>query len=359
MKGLAASIAVFAILSGGPVQAGAQEKASGEKEVQAPKKEPAKKTAVEGGGQGAQDAEPNFKSSKGKESFKKAMDLFDIEKYSEALTELKKAKDQGKTPDDKARVDLWMRACEGGTGIGKFKKMSERGALANAFFIALDTAERYRDTPIYPKYVEFTDGLRKDVCEVLDDFEIESQRFKKEYGKEFVRDPSIAYRGERCLLWSTAKGADASQLELRNSPRKWLGVYHSVVFWMKVVQPVEVMLVAKSPGTQKKNEETSMMVATYSPPARPGWVRGEVILDQFKKHGGGTFANVEKFFFRVDSKASFKLYIDDVCLVKNEAVGKAGEGDSDAQEEKDSKKSGKKAKTTTGKIKQTEVKKNT
>jgi hypothetical protein len=336
--------------------------ASGQEEKKPPKKAPAgasskaetKKASAEGekgeAGPAGEAPEPQFRSEKGAEAFQKAKDLFDLEKYSEARDEMKRARELGKTPGDRALVEKWVGACEAGIHLEGYRRLAERGIVRKTFFAALESAEHAKGTAIAPRFAEFVEGLRSKALEVLDNFDNPSKRYSEAFGKRFIDNPAIVFRGSHCLEWTSAKSGKVSQLKLPSVPQKWTP-YQSVVFWIRFERPVELKLLALSPGAVAAGQDPNVMEGSFSPPGRPGWVRAEVDLDKFKRHGNATFANVEAFLIQIDSKTTYKLYLDDVALVKKDSAEVRATPDS--KDDKDQKKS-KKQKTATGKIKQTE-----
>ncbi len=357
MQGRAGFMIAVALVGVALGPAYAQEKGAAKKASGTPKaKAESKKDGEEGKKAGAAvnaDTEPEFKGAKGKESFKKAKELFDVEEYREAKAEMAKARSEAKSADDRAIVELWVKACDGGTGLASYRKMAEKGMLRRPFLMAMDLAQLYKASPIYPRFTAFTDELRPKVVEVLDDFDVASERFSKKFGKEFESDPTIVFRGTNCLKWTSTREGKVSQIQMKTIPKKWNTEYHSVVFWIRVEgYPVELKLMARSPGDATAGQESPVMEFDHTPQARAGWQRVEAELSQFKKHGTGTLANVEKFIFQIESRSTFKLYIDDVFLTRKDAGEQKGGGEPEAKDEKDTKK--KKGKTTpTGKAKQT------
>jgi hypothetical protein len=280
--------------------------------------------------------DPQFRSQKGTDSFKKAKESFDLEKYVEARDEMKRSRDQTKGPEDRALLDKWIAACDSGVALEGYKRAAERGTLRKTFFAAMDSAERCRQTPIGPRYAAFLEELRPKVLEVLENFDTPSQKYSEKYGKRFVGDAALVFHGSHCLEWSSTKGGKASQLRINapNVPAKWTP-YQSVVFWMRCQRPVDVQILVASPG--KETKESNVMEASYAPPAKSGWVRAEVDLEKFQKHGSASFSNVEALILQIGSRTSFKFLIDEIALVKKD--GKEQSAAADAKDDPGSKKS--------------------
>ena len=307
---------------------------------------PAAKKSVE---PAAPDAEPAFKVAKAKETFARGRELFEAEKYREAIAEFAKVKGQTKGDADKKALERWTTASQGGQELAAYRQAADRGALRASLFKAMDGIEKYRGSPIAPKYEVFVQELLPRAAVVLETFDIPGDRYK--LGKEFIDDPSIVFRGSHCLLWTNSKEGNASQLVLPKGsvPKSWTSI-SSVVFWARFEHPVEMKVIAMSPqGGAKKNEDPNVMEYSLVPQPKAGWTRIEMPLDQFKKHSNGTFANVEKFLFQVDGKAAFKFYLDDVILLRKEQNDQS----SSDKDSKDSK-SKKGTRTSAGKSKQTQ-----
>jgi len=285
--------------------------------------------------------EPSFRSAKSTEAFQKARKLFDQESYNEALLAMKRLRDQGKSAADREVLQNWIRASEGGVLLSKYRQMFQRGVLRTTLFSAMDQAVSYRGTPVAPRYEALINENMPRVIHVLENFDTRTNRYSKKYGKDFINDPKIVFRGAYCLEWVSTKAGKPSQLALKDVPQKW-APFHSVVFWIRCEQPVELQLIALSSGSDS-DEDTDALVAIYSPPARGGWVRAEVTLDQFRKHGSASFGNVGRFVIQIESKTTYKFYIDELGLVRKDSPG-AGVADSgaDSKEGKNQKKSKKK-----------------
>jgi hypothetical protein len=360
MRGLARCMRLLCISLAFAAPAGAEEgkpgkEASGQKQKPGAKKpapapaEPSPETpgepAAGGKAEAAEGPEPEFRSAKGQEAFADGKQFFEVESYKEALEAMKKAKEQAKAAPDKSAVDRWIKACQGGSTLQSYKKMVGTASGRQVLFAALTTREAYKDTPIVPRYDLFVDEMWSKTLHVLETFDSPSLRFTEKYGKHFIVDKKLVYHGTGCLQWSSTK-EPVSQLKLADAPRRWTS-YHSVVFWIRSDRPVDFQLLALSPG---KAEEQSAMECSVSSPASVNWRLVEVPLDNFKKHGQGTFAAVDLFMIQIDSKASYKFYIDEVALVRKD-------GAEAAADTKDDQKKKKKATTSAGKAKQTERKK--
>jgi hypothetical protein len=328
-----------------------QEKAAGKKSSAAPHAKAEPKKGAEDGSPPAGDAEPEFKSAKGKEAFQKGRELFDLEQYKDAKAEFSKAKPDTKSADDRTAIEGWIKASDGGSGLANYRKLAEKGILRRAFLLAMDLGEQCRGTAIYPKFKAFTDELRPKAADVLDDFDAVNNRYSKKFGKEFVSDPEKVFRGSNCLLWTNTKDPQVSQLQLTTVPKKWGSEYHSVVFWVRVEgYPVEIKLMTRTPGDIAKGQESPVMEFDFTPQGKPGWQRAEVELSQFKKRGAASLNNVEKFMLQIDSKNAFKVYIDDILLTRNDPTEKKA-AEADAKDD-----TKKKSTTKAGKAKQTERK---
>src|SRR5262245_21078521 len=118
--------------------AGAQESKKGSAKEPAPKPQATEKEQPAGTGEAAT---PSFRG-KGEEAFKKGQELFEAEKYKDALAEMKRAKDQGKTPADKELVQSWVSACEGGIALENYKKEAEHGAASRVYFYTVDALDK-------------------------------------------------------------------------------------------------------------------------------------------------------------------------------------------------------------------------
>ncbi len=292
-------------------------------------------------------AVPEFKQAKGQEAFQKGKGLFDAGKYREAQAEIKKSKESAKTSEDKEVVERWVSACDGGTALDLYKKSVERGALRQTYFQAAGTKERYEGTAIEEKFKVFLDDLATKVFEVLEDFDRRSERYSAKYGKEFVSDKAIVHRGANCLKWSSTKDGKVSQLQIANVPKNWSG-YHSVAFWIRCERPVELYVYIKSP-TPKGPGETNAMESSYSPVTGKGWTLAELELDKFKKRGQGSLANVEELILHIEGRTTFKIYLDDIVLVRKDKSGSGAA--TDKEEPADPKKKPAKAKKAAKKAK--------
>ncbi len=288
-------------------------------------------------------AVPEFKQAKGQVAFQKGKELFDAGKYGEAKVEIKKSKESAKTAGDKEIVDQWVGACEGGSALDLYKKAVERGTLRTTYFQATGTRERYRGTAIEGKFNAFLDDLATKVFEVLEDFDRPSRRYDPKYGKEFVADKAIVHRGAHCLKWSSTKDGKATQLQLSTVPKNW-SAYHSVAFWIRCERPVDLSIYIKSP-TPKGAGETNAMESSYSPVTRPGWTLAEIEIDKFKKRGQASLANVEELIFHIDARTTFKLYFDDIVLVRKDKSGSGGAAEKEAPADSKKKPSKTKKKT--------------
>jgi hypothetical protein len=324
-----------------------------EKAAEKPAGKEAKKKAVKKEA-APPDAEPQLKVDKAKVTFTKGRELFDMEKYPEALKEMQKLKGgYGKTKDDEALIERWILACKGGVVLDGYKRDIDRGNIRANIFRMMDQAETYRQTPISQKFSAYIDEVLPRACLVLDSFDQVTNRYKKEFGKEFVGDPDIVYRGANCLLWTSTRDGKAAQLPFTHNFVKNWNEYYSIVFWMRVEKPVEIRLIAMGAGKSKGGDDPNAYEYTFTPQPRAGWQRIEVRIEEFKKHGSASWGNIEKFVFQIDKGTSFKFYLDDVLLVRKDA----GEQEKDSKD-KDTKDKKKKnaGGATAGKVKQTERK---
>jgi len=324
-------------------------------------KEPTPKPQVSGKEQVDEKAEektPAFKGEKGEEFFRKGRELFEGEKYKEALAELKRSKELAKTQADKELVQTWISACEGGVALDSYRKEAQRGAYSRIYFYALDSAERYRSTPIAQRLNAFVDEIGAKALVVLENFDAPSARYSEKFGKRFIGDPKIVFRGSHCLEWTSQKDGKASQLRLKaeSMPDKWTP-FQSIVFWVRWERPVDLVLLALSPG--KVEGETNALEYTYSPnkQSHAGWERVQVDLQRFKPHGSASFANVQDFMLQIDGKTTFKFNIDEIALVRKDKA-EAGAGETDSKDSQDKKQKKQQKKTGgAGPAKQTERKK--
>jgi hypothetical protein len=373
MRGLGSPMAVVLIIAGVVTAGETPEKSKGtgegakaEAKKAAGKAEAAAEKGANAEGKKEETAEePAFKNDKAKASFDKGKDFFELATYREALNEMNKAKAQVKSKEDGAIMERWIQACKGGIVLEAYKKSVEKGIMRKPFLDATENLATFKGTPIYERLSAFADELRPKVAFEMDTFDAPSRRHTPEQGKQFVSDPSIVFRGANCILWtSTRTGKKAKvkartddqkhQIQIKTIPARWSGEYHSVVFWVRMEQPAEIMLIALNPGKVAQGGETNMKTFTPTIQSRKGWVMVEAPLDQFKSHGAGTFGNVEKFILTIEGKTAFKIYVDELLLMRKDPA----EARSAVTDEDDDKKSStkKKATTSSGKIKQTERK---
>jgi len=284
----------------------------------APEGEMSARAAESAGAEGAaEETFPEFKSEQGKEYFDQALQLYRAKDYKKARTGMRKLKNYVSGTKNRVLLDQWVRACEGGVYIEAYKKMAERGAVRKTLSQVMNTSIRYRDTPINKEFEKLTDELLSKAAVVLEDFDAYSNRYSKKFGKEFVKDPKIVFKGKYSLLWKSIKGK-AAQLRLPEdkAPKNW-NQFHSVMFWIYPIKPVEMELVALS-ATQKKGQESSGMVYKYKPSSSRGWVRVEVELSKFKKHGAGSFSSVGLFLFQIEAKTSYQFCLDQIMLIRKD-----------------------------------------
>src|SRR6185503_248021 len=330
--------------------AGAQESKKGPTKEPTPKPQASEKEQPAGGGEGAT---PVFRG-KGEEMFKKGQELFEAEKYKDALAEMKRAKDQGKTPADKELVQTWVSACEGGIALENYKKEAQHGAASRVYFFTMEALDRYRSTPIAPKLNAFADELALKTLVVLENFDSPSPRYSEKFGKRFINDPKVVFRGSHSLEWTTQKDGKASQLRLKDPPAKWTP-FQSIVFWVRWERPVNIQLLAMTGG--KSEGESNALEYTVSPgkSGRAGWEVVKVDLERFKAHGSANWNNVQDFMLQIEAKSTFKFDIDEIALVRKDKPD-AGSADSDTKDDKKQKKQQKKT-GSAGPAKQTERKK--
>ena len=334
----------------GPPVARAQEEEAAEEEPAEPAGDEKEESEKADGG--SDYPLPKFKTPVAEEKFTAGHQLFEEGKYSEALKILKPLTGAAAGADDKTALQAWISGCEGGMHLEGYERTAQSGKLRQTFFLALDTVERYRNSPIGPRFETFVEELRPKVLEVLDSFDRPSARFSKKFGKSFVKDKAIVYRGANCLLWTSLKDGKTSQLKFSdNIPQKWTG-YHSLLFWVRAERPAEIKVLVSSPTAAGKDRDPSVLERDYSPSVKSGWSRVELDLAQFKKHGNATLATVDALIFQIDSQSTYKIYFDEICLVRKDG-GAAAADEADSEKKKDKKDDAKKKAKKTPKKAQT------
>ncbi len=269
---------------------------------------------------------PAFSSDRAAEAFDRGLALFKEGKYRDAEAQFKRAVKSAKTKEDTVLVTRWQLASEG----GRYLEIIERRAAQvpmEALFQAYDLADKYGDTPIRDKYDSFIATLGANTVHMVEEFDHYSPKYSKKYGKHFLKkdpaDPSTAYRGGGCIEWKQNEEKNASQLRIASaSVPKNFNEYEGVVFWLYAIKPLEMEVIARTPGKDKKKQVNSFM-HKFKPKAARRWQRIFVPWNKFSQYGQGDLSNVDALIFQIRAKRDFHLRVDHVGLVKKSQPGRA------------------------------------
>lgn len=281
---------------------------------------PAPPLAQDAGGESeAAEPAPEFKTAKAADDFAKTVGAFKAGKFKEAASGFKKVKSAAKSAEDKAQVDKWQLAAEGGIGLEGLKTRVAANQLRDAFFQADDLLVKYAGTPIEKAYRDFRAEQGSKVLYTFEDFEHPKPDYTEKFGKIHVAadagDPGKVYHGAGCIEWAQNKEKTAFQLHVKkNVPEKWMK-YDGVVFWALFLKPAAMEVIAISSFKDKKKMDGHRV--TVRPKATGDWERVYLPLNKFEKENKGNLDAVESFMIQIQSP-DFRLRIDRISLVRKD-----------------------------------------
>ena len=188
---------------------------------------------------------------------------------------------------------------------------------------------------------ELATKIEQEVYETLESFELVSARYSEKFGKTFVADPALVFRGERCLRWQNTADLKAGVLKVERVPKDWREI-EAVEIWVNTPTPlpIEAVIITERDaqkatgglpstpargGAQAGKEIVTSLMDSVNVPAQKGrWQRVFLPVAQFKEQGDPSLAAVKEFRIQIQAGRKYDFLVDEIRLKKKDAAAKGG-----------------------------------
>jgi len=258
-----------------------------------------------------------FRKPEGQTLFDQGKAQFAEGKYAEAFDSFRDARKHASDLVTKKEVDRWSEGARGGNELVELRKMAETDKAAAAHQHAAESLEKFRDTPIGEEYAKFVEELEKKLFTVLENFDVESNRFSEKFGKTFVEDPAMVKQGRRSLRWEVDK--ENFELKVKGLPDPMTDYEGgAVVYWLhfdKRGAPYRAIFTVPGKSTSLHGDEYSNIYFKEMQ-AHEGWKRIEIPLKQFTAQGDVDWARVRDFRLYFQGGRKLTVHVDCISLRK-------------------------------------------
>lgn len=264
---------------------------------------------------------PEFRSDSAASSFESGLRKFKSRDYAGARADFKKARSSGKGKDDKAIVDRWIRAADGGEDLLEVRRFVLAAQHRDAYDRLTEVYVNYLGTPIAKEYESDWKKLASRVATVVEGFDSNSRYYETAPGRRFVEGEEQVLSGSHCLSWKRGKESDKTSrtVTLRRVPEDW-SEYDEVELWYNArVAPLDMHIVL-SCGRRGEDDEKDDREHKLTAQVRmkgKGWNRLRLPIDEFTSVGIPCLTKVEKVELTIQDDRDYDFMLDSIALLKS------------------------------------------
>lgn len=262
---------------------------------------------------------PEFKRSAAAKSFESGQKKFKKRDYRGARSDFKKARSSGKGRKDKAIVDGWIKATEGGEQLTRVRRFLMKANYREAYDGLTGVYTKYLGTPIASEFEKEWKKLATRATTVLEGFDSHSKYYVQKPSRVFVEGEDKVLRGTHSLGWKSSPDNKPTAVTLRRVPENWSG-FDTVELWYNArIAPIDMHLVLTCGrrGNDDTKDTREHKLTTHIRMKGKGWHCLRLPLDDFESSGLPCLTKVKKVELIVAGKRRFDFMLDNISIVKN------------------------------------------